>query len=373
MATDDHYEVLEVSRDASEQEIKRAYRKAAIRWHPDKNPGDPTAEEQFKQAAQAYSVLGDPQKRAHYDRFGGNGGNGGGGGVDPQIFSEFQDLFGGGVFEEFFGAAFGGGRSRRGGPRGGSDLRYDLELDFMEAARGVETTVVIPRLDACPDCSGSGAASESGVRPCEDCGGQGQVRFQSGFFAVARACPSCGGSGRVVTDPCDHCQGQGTVRVEKEIQVRIPSGVETGSRLRLSGQGEAGGQGASSGDLYVVLQVRPHEYFERDGLDVHCRFPLAFSQAALGATVRVRCLDGEQEMKIRAGIQSGKVVRLRGKGIRSPDGHGAGDQYIHLQVMVPTKLSQRQREILEQFSETEDVQIDPSEGNFFDKVKELFR
>ena len=370
MATSDYYEVLGVSREASEQEIKRAYRQAAIRWHPDKNPGDPAAEERFKEAAEAYSVLGDAQKRGRYDRFGRAGvGSGAGGGVDPEIFSEFQDIFGGGIFEQFFG----GGRRRRGGPQRGSDLRFDLELDFMEAALGMQTRIVIPRLEACPDCSGSGAASESGVRPCVDCGGHGQVRYQSGFFAVARTCSRCGGSGRMVTDPCRSCDGQGTVRREKEIEVRIPSGVETGSRLRLSGQGETGAQGGPPGDLYVVLQVRPHEYFERDGLDLHCRFPLAFSQAALGATVQVPALDGEQELKVPAGTQSGKVMRLRGQGIPRPDGRGAGDQYIHLQVVVPRKLSQRQRELLEEFGETEEMQVDPSEGNFFGKVKEFFR
>jgi len=371
MSGRDFYEVLGVGREASDQEIKRAYRQAAIRWHPDRNPGDPEAEEQFKEAASAYAVLGDSEKRARYDRFGAAGlGQGvGSGGFDPEIFGDFGDVLG-----DLFGTAFGdlfGGRRRRAGPQRGSDLRYDLEIEFMEAAEGTETRVVIPRIESCPGCDGSGTTSAKGVEECGTCGGQGQVRYQQGFFAVSRNCNACGGEGKVVIDPCSECRGRGRVQREKEIEVRIPRGVESGSRLRLIGQGEAGPRGGPPGDLYVFLSVRPHEYFERDGFDIHCRFPLSFAQAALGAELRVPTLGGEESLKVPSGTQSGTVFRIKGKGVRASTG-GTGDQYVHARVQVPTRITKKQRELIKQLAEAGPEDWDVRDKNFFTKVKELF-
>jgi molecular chaperone DnaJ len=372
MSDRDYYEILGVGRDASIQEIKRGYREAAVRWHPDRNPDDPAAEERFKEAAEAYAVLSDAQKRAQYDRFGRAGMRGGGGpaGFDPAVFHDFSDVLGdlfGGAFSDLFGG--GGGRRRQ---AGGEHRKFELELDFVEAARGTETHIQVPRLSTCAECRGRGAASAQGVQVCSACQGHGQVRYQQGFFSIARTCSECRGRGRLVVDPCTACRGDGRVQQEEKITVRIPAGVESGSRLRLSGKGDAGPGGTPPGDLYVFLRVREHSFFQRDGLDVHCRFPMTFTQAVLGTEARVPTLDGEETLKIAPGTQGGTVFRLRGKGIPSLEGRGTGDQYVEVQVQVPTKLDGRQREIIEELAGMEPDPPDPDDRNFFDKIRDLF-
>ncbi len=370
MSHTDYYEILGVSRDASIQEIKRGYREAAVRWHPDRNPDNPEAEERFKEAAEAYATLSDADKRARYDRFGPQGTRGGAV-PDPSVFNDFSDILGdlfgrgGGGFSDLFG---GGHRSRG----GGEHREFELELDFAEAARGTETHVQVPRLSTCPDCRGRGAASARGISVCSACRGHGQVRLQQGFFSIARTCPECRGRGRIVVDPCRGCGGDGRVQQEEKITLRIPAGVETGSRLRLSGKGDAGPGGAPAGDLFVRLRVREHSFFRRDALDVHCRFPLTFTQAVLGAEVRVPTLDGEEKIKVKPGTQGGTVFRLRGKGIPSLNGRGRGDQYVEIQVQVPTKIDDRQREIIEELAGMEDDLPDPDDRNFFEKIRDLF-
>jgi molecular chaperone DnaJ len=369
MSKRDYYEVLEVSHEASDAEIKKAYRQAAIRWHPDRNPGSAEAEERFKEAAEAYAVLGDRERRARYDRFG-HAGLGNGGGFDPEIFSDFGDVLG-----DLFGASFGdlfGGRRRSGAARRGADLRYDLAIDFLEAARGTEASITIPRHETCSTCAGRGSASAAGVAACSTCGGQGQVRFQQGFFSVVRTCGTCRGEGRRVLDPCRSCQGRGVQAVERQVQVKIPAGVETGTRMRLSGHGEAGPRGGAAGDLYVILEVRDHPFFTREGEDIHCRLPISFGQATLGAEVQVPTLDGKADLPIPAGTQTGTAFRLKGRGFPRLGGRGTGDQFVHVQVMIPTRLTRKQKELVRQLAETEPHPPDPTDKNFFDKVKELF-
>jgi molecular chaperone DnaJ len=371
MSERDYYEILGVGRDAGIQEIKRGYREAAVRWHPDRNPDDPEAEERFKEAAEAYSVLSDPQKRARYDRFGrsGMGGAGRPAGFDPAVFNDFSDILG-----DFFGGAFsdlfGGGRRR--GPQGGEHRRYELELDFVEAARGTETHIQIPRLETCSACRGLGAASPQGIGVCRTCEGHGQVRYQQGFFAISRTCGDCGGRGRVVLEACSECHGEGRTQAEQKVTLRIPAGVEDGTRLRLAGKGDAGPQGGPPGDLYVFLKVREHSFFKREGTDIHCRFPVTYAQASLGAEVRVPTLDGEETLKIAPGTQGGSIFRLRGQGIPSLNGRGVGDQYVEIQVQVPTRLEGRQRELIEELAGLEPEAPDPKDRNFFDKIKDLF-
>src|ERR1700712_1449402 len=311
MAKRDYYEVLAVGKTASAAEIKSAYRKIAVRDHPDKNPGDKEAEERFKEAAEAYSVLSDADKRGRYDRFGHQGVQGAGaGGVDPTIFADFSDIL---------GALFGFGAGRRGGgPAGmtrGADLRYDLTLSFEEAAFGTETALKIPRLETCPKCEGNGSASGAAPAVCQGCGGRGQVRYTQGFFTVARTCPQCQGEGRVISDPCPECRGEGRVEKERSISVKIPAGVDTGARLRLSGEGENGRRGGPAGDLYVVPQVRPHKHFRRDGSTVLSRLPLSYVQAVLGTTVEVETLHGKAPLDIPAGTAHRRDFRPRGPGL----------------------------------------------------------
>lgn len=373
MSRRDYYEVLGVDRGADASAIKKAYRKLAVQYHPDKNPGDKEAENRFKEAAEAYSVLSDPETRRRYDQFGHEGvaGRTASAGFDPEIFADFGDILGD-LFGASFGDLFGAGRRRASAPRRGADLRYDLEIDFMEAARETETELVIPRQETCARCGGSGANGAKGIAACSTCGGQGQVRFQQGFFSVVRTCGTCRGEGRRVLDPCADCGGRGLRAAERKVQVRIPAGVETGTRMRLQGQGEGGPRGGPPGDLYVVLRVREHPFFEREGDDVHCRFPISFGQAALGAEVRVPTLEGEEAVTVPAGTQSGAQFRLRGKGFPRLGGRGSGDQYVHLQVMVPTKLNRRQKELIRELAGTEAHAPAPDDKNFFDKVKELF-
>lgn len=367
----DYYQILGVSRNATQQEIKSAYRKLAVKYHPDRNPGDPTAEEKFKEAAEAYAVLGDPEKRAQYDRFG-HAGVGGGGfeGFDADIFADFTDILG-----DFFGFdLFGSSRRRRGRPHRGTDLRYDLTIDFEDAVFGTKAKLRIPRTQPCDHCQGTGADPAHGTAVCHACGGHGQVRFQQGFFVISRECTTCGGSGRIVKEPCPQCKGQGRVQKERVLEIKVPAGVETGTRLRLPGEGDAGFQGGPPGDLYVVIQVKDHPFFRRQGDDLYCEVPISFPQAALGCEIKVPTLEGDQRLRIPPGTQSGTVFRLRGKGVVNLNGMGRGDQLVKVVIRTPKKLSRKARELLEQLAEElgSAEQEEPSEG-FFDRVRDIFK
>jgi molecular chaperone DnaJ len=374
----DYYETLGVARTASEQEIKSAYRKLALKHHPDRNPGDKHAEEQFKEAAEAYAVLADSDKRARYDRFGHAAVSGSSGPqMDPTIFADFQDIFGG-LGDIFgFGDIFGGGR-RRGGPQRGADLRYDLEIPFDQSAKGAETAIQIPRQEACEACRGSGAAPGTSPSACPQCRGTGQLRYQQGFFTVARTCGQCRGSGRVVTHPCATCRGAGAVERTRKLTVKIPAGIATGQRLRLSGEGEAGALGGPPGDLYVVIIVREHEFFQRDGNDLHCEMPVNFPLLALGGEIPVPGIDGAERLKIPEGTASGSTFRLRGKGMPDVSGRGHGDILVTVKAITPRKLTREQKKLLEQFAATlPEQKSEPTsrvedERGIFEKVKDIF-
>lgn len=363
----DYYEVLGVARDADAEQVKKAYRKVALKHHPDRNPGDKAAEERFKEAAEAYQVLGDAEKRAQYDRFG-HAAFEQGGGFDFSA-SGFEDIFG-----DIFGDFFGGGRGRggRGRARRGDDLRYDLEISFEEAVFGAETTVRVPRLQSCADCKGSGARDGSGRETCGACRGSGQLRYQQGLFSIAKTCGQCQGQGSVLRDPCRTCNGAGAVRTQQSLSVKIPAGVDTGSRLKLRGEGEAGHGGGPAGDLYVVIHVREHQIFARDGNDVVCEVPIGFTQAALGAEIDVPTPHGKVKMKIPSGTQSGNVFRLKGKGVPDVRGYGQGDTLVRVVVETPRKLTAKQRELLEEFARLSGEDVHPIAKGFFDKVKEMF-
>ncbi len=348
----DYYEVLSVSRTASDQELKAAYRKLAMQHHPDRNPDDHHAEEKFKQCSEAYQVLSDPDKRAAYDRYGHAGVSGAGQQGSP--FVDFQDL--GDIFGDLFGFNVGGGGGGRRQSRAqkGRDLRFDQTIEFEEAVFGKETEVSIRRMEACVDCRGLGTASGRGPATCQQCQGRGQVRYQQGFFSIARTCSVCGGTGSVISDPCRTCRGDGRVEREHTINVSIPAGVEDGTRIRYQGEGDAGRAGGPSGDLYVVLAVRPHKFFERDGHDLHCQIPISFTQAALGAEINIPTLEGPAALKITEGTQSGKEYRLRGKGVPYLNEHGRGDLIVQVAVQTPKKLTRVQKELLRQL-ERDDV------------------
>lgn len=377
MSKRDYYAVLGVARTATDQEIKSAYRKLALKFHPDRNPGDTKAEEQFKECAEAYSVLADPDKRARYDRFGHaavSGNAGGAAGFDPTIFAEFDDIFG--SLGDIFG--FGGGR-RRGGPQRGADLRYDLEITFEQSATGTETSVQIPRRESCEECRGSGAAAGSTPTPCPQCRGTGQLRYQQGFFTVARTCGQCRGAGRVIAKPCATCHGQGTVEQLRKLTVKIPAGIATGQRLRLSGEGEAGALGGPAGDLYVVVHVAEHSFFHRDGNDLACEVPVNFTTLALGGEIKVPGVLGEREsLKVPEGTATGSVFRLRGQGMPDVSGRGRGDLLVTVQAITPRKLTREQRKLLEQLAtllppqEFEPTPREADERGLFDKVKDIF-
>ena len=378
MSKRDYYVVLGVDRGASEQEIKSAYRKLALKLHPDRNPGDKAAEDSFKEAAEAYAVLCDGEKRARYDRFGhagvGGAGGPGGAGFDPSVFTEFHDIFGG--LGDIFG--FGGG-GRRGGPQRGSDLRYDLEIEFEQAAKGLETAIQIPRQETCDTCKGSGAASGTSPKTCPQCRGAGQLRYQQGFFTVARTCGQCRGAGKVIDKPCATCRGDGTVERTRKLTVKIPAGIATGQRLRLTGEGEAGAQSGPTGDLYVVIIVRDHAFFQRDGNDLHCQVPLAFTTLALGGEIKVPGIDGPETIKITEGTQTGTVFRLRGKGMPDVSGRGRGDLLVVVQSVTPKKLTKDQKKLLEQLAATLPAQkVTPrsreedDDRGIFGKVKDIF-
>jgi len=368
----DYYEVLGVARSASDDDLKKAYRRLAVQCHPDRNPGDKHAEERFKEVNEAYQVLSDPEKRVQYDRFGhaafqGPQAGGGFGGFD---FSQgFEDVFSD-IFGDFFGTGRGRARSRT---RRGDDLRYDLEIEFEEAARGTEKTVKIARLALCEACKGTRSRDGSGSRTCPNCRGTGQVRTQQGFFSISTTCGSCRGEGSIISDPCPKCQGQGRVRKLQALSVRIPPGVDNGSRLKLRGEGEAGFASGPAGDLYVVIHVREHPMFTRQDNEVVVEVPVSFPQAALGVEIEVPTLDGKVKLKLPAGTQSGKVFRLKGKGFVDLHGYGRGDELVRVVVETPRRLSARQRELLEEFAKVsgEDVTHPLSKG-FVDKIKEMF-
>ncbi len=380
MSKRDYYQVLGVERTASDQELKSAYRKLALQFHPDRNAGDKTAEEKFKEAAEAYAVLADRDKRSAYDRFGHAGlGNTAGGGFDPSVFQGFEDIFGG--LGDIFGIGdmFGGGR-RRSGPQRGSDLRYDLEISFEEAARGVETTIQIPRLEQCDTCRGSGAAAGSAPIRCPQCQGRGQLRYQQGFFVVSRTCGQCNGSGSYVAHPCGPCRGTGQITRDRKLTVKIPAGISSGQRLRLYNEGESGALGGPSGDLYVVVQVQEHEFFRRDGDELYCEVAVNFSTLALGGEIHVPTVDGEESLRIPDGTDAGTVFRIRGKGVPNVSGRGRGDLHVLVQAKTPKKLTKEQKSALQHLAKVlppDKVEIrkqgqDSDDRSVFGRVKDLF-
>ncbi len=374
MAKRDYYEVLGVNRDASDEELKKAYRRLAMKHHPDRNPDSNTAEEKFKEAKEAYEVLADPDKRAAYDQFGHAGVDqaaGMGAGAGAAGFGGFADAFGD-IFGDIFGG--GGGRSRSNVYRG-ADLRYNLEVTLEDAARGTETRIRIPTMEECETCHGSGAKPGTEPVSCPTCHGHGQVRMTQGFFSIAQTCPKCHGSGKVVQNPCTTCSGNGRLKRQKTLSVKIPPGVDEGDRIRLSGEGEAGVNGGPSGDLYVVIHVRPHDVFTRDGNNLHCEMPVSFTKAALGGEIEIPTLDGYAKIRIPAETQSGKVFRLRGKGIKGVRSSSYGDLLCHVVVETPVKLTARQKELLaelEEINQSNSSRHNPRAKSWMDKVKDFF-
>jgi molecular chaperone DnaJ len=359
--------VLGVLRNATEAEIKSAYRKMALKHHPDRNPGNRAAEERFKEAAEAYSVLGDPEKRQRYDAYGHAGLSGQGVSFDPTIFSDFGDILG-----DFFGFGDLFGR-RRGGPRRGSDVRLNLELSFEEAAFGTETHIQIPRSEKCPTCEGSGSAPGTKPTTCNVCHGTGQVTFQQGFFSVARACGRCRGTGKLIASPCKECGGEGQIARERKLQIKIPPGVDTGNQLRMTGEGEAGAAGGPPGDLYVVVRVHEHAFFKRDGSDLFCEVPINMAQAALGTHIELPTLDGGQtRLNIPEGTQSGTSFRVRNQGVPHLGSKGRGDLNVTVRVVVPSKLTVEQRRLLEQLSKTLPApSLKDKDRSILDKMKDI--
>jgi len=378
----DYYEILGVERGASEEELKKAYRKLAVKLHPDKNPGDHEAEERFKELGEAYEVLADPQKRAAYDRYGHaafqqGGGTGGGGGGFHDPFDLFREVFGsqggaGGIFEQFFGGGGGGGQADGSGRQRGSDLRYDLRITLEEAATGCEKEIEIRKLSTCETCDGSGAQKGSRAVTCTTCRGRGQVVVSRGFFQVAQTCPNCQGTGRVIEKPCRDCHGDGRTEKTSRVKLRIPAGVDEGARLRSGGGGEAGLRGGASGDLYVVIHLAEHDIFQRDGMDLHCEMPIQFWVAALGGEVRVPTLTGAVNLKIPPGTQSGSVFRIRSHGIPGLQSSAKGDILARVQVEVPSRLNGEQRKALEHFAQLCGDENTPLHKSFTERLKDLF-
>jgi len=374
MSKRDYYEILGVNRDASEEEIKKAYRKLAMKHHPDRNPDNPAAEEKFKEAKEAYEILSDGNKRAAYDQYGHAG-------VDPQAgfgaggagFGGFADAFGG-IFDEIFGGGRGGGQGRSNVYRG-ADLRYNLEITLEQAAHGTETKIRIPTMEICEPCGGSGAKAGSKPTTCPTCQGSGQVRLQQGFFSIQQTCPKCHGTGRFISDPCGTCHGAGRLKRHKTLAVKIPAGVDEGDRIRLAGEGEHGVNGGPPGDLYVQIHLKPHTVFQRDHNDLHCEMPISFTTAALGGEIEIPTLDGAANLKIPPETQSGRVFRLRGKGIKGVRSHTHGDLMCHVVVETPVNLTERQRELLaelEEISRGNEGTHNPRARSWMDKVKAFF-
>ncbi|MCX8145886.1 MAG: molecular chaperone DnaJ [Azovibrio sp.] len=372
MSKRDFYEILGVNRDASEDEIKKAYRKLAMKYHPDRNPDSKEAEEKFKEAKEAYEVLSDPQKRAAYDQYGHAGidpqaGFGGGGGAG---FGSFADAFGG-IFDEIFGGRSGG----RANIYRGADLRYNLEISLEQAAHGTETKIRIPTMEACETCHGSGAKPGTQPITCPSCGGSGQVRLQQGFFSIQQTCPKCHGTGRFIPDPCPTCHGAGRVKQHKTLAVKIPAGVDEGDRIRLAGEGEHGVNGGPPGDLYVQIHLKPHPVFTRDHNDLHCEMPISFTTAALGGEIEIPTLDGAAKIRIPPETQTGRIFRLRGKGIKGVRSHHHGDLLCHVVVETPVNLTERQKELLRELEEISlgnDGKHNPRAQSWMDKVRDFF-
>jgi len=361
----DYYELLGISREATPEELKKAYRQLAMKYHPDRNSGDKASEEKFKEISHAYSVLSDPEKMAHYDRYGTADGFGSG-----------QGPFSGGagfgdIFEDFFGDIFGGnfGAHGRQRPAKGNDLRYDLDITLEEAVFGTEKVITFSKLQKCSECSGTGSEPGKQAEVCSACKGSGHIRYQQGFFSVSKSCGKCHGTGKIITNPCKKCRGQGAVQEQKTVNLKIPAGVDAGSRLKIMGEGEPGLNGGPSGDLYVILDVREHEIFKREGTDLFCDFPVSFTNAALGAEIEVPTLDGSAKLKIPSGTQSGKIFTLKGKGAPRVGSHQRGSQLIRIFIEVPKKLSQKQKELLEEFAAHS---ADDDNKSFKDKLKDLF-
>jgi len=364
--------VLGVGRTATEVELKSAYRKLALQFHPDRNPNNPDAEEKFKEVSEAYAILADSEKRSVYDRYGhaGLGSAGQGVGFDSSVFQDFNDIFG-----EFFGFGDlfgGGGGRRRSRVQRGADLREDLTLEFEEAFFGTETQVTVRRHEACEDCRGSGAAPGKSPTTCRSCNGRGQVRYQQGFFSIARTCPTCQGTGSVITDPCTKCKGEGRILRQRTVDAKVPAGVEDGTRIRFAGAGEVGQFGGPAGDLYVVLHVKEHPFFEREGNDLRCVVPISVTQAAMGAEIRVPTMEGEHTLKVPEGTQPGTTFRIRNKGVPVLNGHGKGDLYVQARVQIPNRLSKRQRELLQELETTAKVDNHPMLRSLLGKVKDIF-
>jgi molecular chaperone DnaJ len=371
----DYYEILDVPRGASEQEIKTAYRRMAMQYHPDRNPGNKEAEEKFKEAAEAYSILSDTQKRTQYDRFGhagvsGAGGAGGFQNFDPRIFADFGDILGD-IFG--FGDLFGGSRRSNSKTQRGSDLRFDLELSFEEAVFGTKKKIQFPRHELCGECSGSGSAQGNGSTTCPTCNGYGQVRFQQGFFSVTRTCSQCRGSGQIIKNPCKVCRGERRVVRERTLELKVPAGIDNGDKLRINGEGEAGTRGGAPGDLYVILAVKDHEFFERRDYDLYCHVSISFPQAALGSEIAVPTLEGEDErLRIPSGTQSGMVFRVRGRGVPKRGGSSRGDLFVAVDVVVPSKLTKEQKELISKLDATFQHENKPIEKRLLDRFKEIF-
>ena len=375
MAKRDYYEVLGVGKDARDPEIKAAYRKLALQHHPDRNPDNAQAEESFKEAAEAYSVLSDAQKRGVYDRFGHAGLQGGGGQPNPEAFADFGDILG-----DFFGFGDlfgGGGGSGRGGQRRsraqrGEDVRYDLELSFEEAVFGMNAEIQVPRLERCDRCSATGSEPGSSPTTCPTCHGRGEVLYQQSFLSIRRTCGSCNGSGQIIRNPCSLCRGQGYKQVHRKLKVNIPAGVDESTRIRLANEGQPGGNGGPAGDLYVFLKVREHAFFERHEQDLHCTIPVNIAQAALGTEIEVPTLEESYKVKIPEGTQSGGQIRIRHRGVPAVNGGGRGDLYVHIEVKTPARLTREQRKLMEQLRDTLPVDNAPSEKGLFEKVKNYF-
>ena len=375
VAKRDYYEVLSVSRDADDQALKSAYRKMALQFHPDRNPGDKQAEERFKEANEAYSVLSDGQKRAGYDRFGhsgvgGPGGGGGspfdGGGAPPDL----EDLFSAFGLGDIFGG--GGGAKRRTRTQRGDDVRFDLEISFEEAMRGISADIKVPRLESCVRCKGQGAEPEDGLTTCPICKGRGEVVFQQSFLSVRRTCTQCNGRGQIIRRPCKDCKGEGYNRSDRKLKINIPAGVDNGTRLRLQNEGQPGANGGPPGDLYVVLKVKEHAIYERQENDMHCKVPINLAQAALGTQVDLLTFDGLQSLKIPEGTQNNAILRLKGLGVPFLNAGGRGDLYVHIEVRIPTKLTREQRRLIEQLRDTLPTENEPESKGLFDKVKDIF-